>query len=395
MSDQPQPESSRRLAAIMFTDMVGYSALTQRNEAVALTLLTEHNSLIRTALKAHAGREIKTVGDAFLAEFDSALEAVRCAIRIQREFSERNGSAAGEPIRIRIGVHLGDVVYREGDVFGDGVNIAARVQSSGEAGQIRLSEDVARQVGNKLEYPLKDLGLTPLKNIEQPMHIFSVALPWEAIDEPSADLAATDAANAKVTTLPSHSSLAPASISTALQAMARNRIAMLGVVAVTVALTATFFAYRYLASANSKTIESIAVLPFENATGDPAIDYLSDGISESLINKLASLNGLRVISRTSAFALKGKKLDPIEIGKKLGVDALILGNLVQRGTSLTISSELVRASNATQLWGEKYIRQADDVLKVWDYEKGEQLRTIRGHGKQVTSWRLGARPRTF
>ena len=169
--------STRRLAAIMFTDMVGYSALTQRDETLALDLLDEHNKLIRASLAVHQGREIKTVGDAFLVEFDSALQAVRCAMRIQQDIAMRNAvceTTNAEPINIRVGIHLGDVVYRENDVFGDGVNIAARVQSSADAGEIRISEDVARQVTNKIEQKLVDLGVLALKNISQPIQLYAV-----------------------------------------------------------------------------------------------------------------------------------------------------------------------------------------------------------------------------
>ncbi len=158
--------------------MVGYSALTQRDEALALDLLSEHNQLIRGVLAAHLEREIKTVGDAFLVEFDSALDALRCAMRIQLDFAQRNAAKSAadlaEPINIRIGIHLGDVVFREGDVFGDGVNIASRVQSSANAGEIRLSEDVARQVANKIEPKLLDLGVLAMKNISQPIRVYAV-----------------------------------------------------------------------------------------------------------------------------------------------------------------------------------------------------------------------------
>ncbi len=161
----------------MFTDIVGYSALTQRNEALALSLLSEHNRLIRETLAAHHGTEIKTVGDAFLVEFSSALDAVRCAVAIQAALQARNAIASAEPIDVRIGIHLGDVVYREGDVFGDGVNIAARIQSLGDAGEICISEDVARQVQNKLDVPMINLGQRALKNIKLPVDVYKLQLP--------------------------------------------------------------------------------------------------------------------------------------------------------------------------------------------------------------------------
>jgi class 3 adenylate cyclase/poly(3-hydroxybutyrate) depolymerase len=166
----------RRLAAIMFTDIVGYSALTQRNESLALSLLSEHNRIIRATLVPHHGTEIKTVGDAFLVEFGSALDAVRCAIAIQAALQAHNTSDGAEAIHVRIGIHLGDVVYREGDVFGDGVNIAARIQSLADAGEICVSEDVARQVQNKLDVPMVNLGQRTLKNIQLPVDVYKLQL---------------------------------------------------------------------------------------------------------------------------------------------------------------------------------------------------------------------------
>ena len=363
----PPPTSSRRLAAIMFTDIVGYSALTQRDEALALDLLSEHNQLIRGVLAAHQGREIKTVGDAFLVEFDSALEAVRCAMRIQRDLSQRNAGHEVEPINVRVGIHLGDVVYREGDVFGDGVNIAARVQASADAGEIRVSEDVARQVANKIEPKLIDLGVVALKNILQSVRIYAVegfgspSVSWPALPtQPmhSTDTRASSAASALANAAKPSVSIDPRAPRRGMLFTAAALVALLVVTA------AMLWHFNSQKQSQAAAIGSVAVLPFENASGDAAIDYLSDGISESLINKLAGLAGVSVISRTSAFAFKGKKIDPMEIGRKLGVDALILGTVVQRGTNLTITTELVRVSNAAQLWGEKYNRQADDILKI-------------------------------
>ena len=170
----------RRLAVIMFTDMVGYSALSQRNEALALELLEEHRQAVRPQFGQYDGTEIKTIGDAFLVEFPSALAAVTCAVEIQRTLHARNAIVPAErQVRLRIGLHVGDVVYRERDVYGDGVNIASRIEPLAEAGGICISEDVARQVQNKLPHPLVRLGVGDLKNIELPVAIYRVVLPWQ------------------------------------------------------------------------------------------------------------------------------------------------------------------------------------------------------------------------
>src|SRR5438067_5466564 len=170
----------RKLAAIMFTDMVGYSALAQRNEALALQLLEEHRGLLRSLFPRFNGREVKTIGDAFLVEFHSALEAAQCAIEIQRTLAKRNHDvAAARRIEVRIGIHIGDVVHRGGDVYGDGVNIASRIQAVAGAGGICVSMDVERQIRNALEARFEKFGTADLKNISLPMDLFRIVLPWE------------------------------------------------------------------------------------------------------------------------------------------------------------------------------------------------------------------------
>jgi adenylate cyclase len=187
--EEPMAETEqRKLAAIMFTDIVGYSALTQRNEAHALKLLEEHRRLLRPLFAQHGGHEIKTIGDRFLVEFASALDAARCAIDLQAALYERNRSCpTGEQLQVRIGIHVGDVVHREGDVYGDGVNIADRIEPLAEPGGICISEDVARQIQNKLDTPIVRLGRSELKNIRVPMAIYRIVLPWEKRRRPFAD----------------------------------------------------------------------------------------------------------------------------------------------------------------------------------------------------------------
>src|SRR5437879_12213550 len=170
----------RKLAAIMFTDMVGYSALAQRDDKLALDLLEEHRQLLREIFPRFNGTEIKTIGDGFLVEFNSALEAARCAIEIQRALSKRNHDVSGERrIEVRIGIHIGDVVHRGGDVYGDGVNIASRIEQLAGAGGICVSMDVERQIRNALEARFEKFGSADLKNIKLPMDLFRIVLPWE------------------------------------------------------------------------------------------------------------------------------------------------------------------------------------------------------------------------
>jgi class 3 adenylate cyclase len=175
----------RELAAIMFTDMVGYSKLAQKSETLALDLLNEHRRVLRPLFSKHHGHEIETVGDAFFIEFAAALEAVRCAVEIQETLHKRNLSLPEQKgIRLHIGLHLGDVVHREKHVHGDGVNIAARIEPLAEAGGICVSEDVARQIQNKISLPIQKIGKGELKNIKVPVEIFRIVLPWEKPHHP-------------------------------------------------------------------------------------------------------------------------------------------------------------------------------------------------------------------
>src|SRR3954462_13074102 len=177
MSSQEQ----RRLAAIMFTDMVGYSALAQRDDQLALELLEEHRQLLREIFPRFSGTEIKTIGDAFLIEFQSALEAAQCAIEIQRTLAKRNADIAPDRhIKLKIGIHIGDVVHRGGDVYGDGVNIASRIEPLAGAGGICVSMDVERQIRNALEARFEKFGTADLKKIKLPMDLFRIVLPWES-----------------------------------------------------------------------------------------------------------------------------------------------------------------------------------------------------------------------
>src|ERR671930_1477332 len=175
----------RKLAAIMFTDMVGYSSLAQRNDKLALELLEEHRLLLREIFPRFHGSEIKTIGDAFLVEFHSALEAAQCAIAIQRALAKRDADAPAErQIQVRIGIHIGDVVHRGGDVYGDGVNIASRIEPLANAGGVCISMDVERQIRNALDARFEKLAPTDLKNISVPMDLFRIVLPWETKASP-------------------------------------------------------------------------------------------------------------------------------------------------------------------------------------------------------------------
>jgi len=297
------PEGTRRLAAIMFTDMVGYTALGQRNESLSLAILEEQRKLVRPILVKHNGREVKTIGDAFFIEFPSALDAVRCAYDIQRATREFNISLP-EPRRfhIRVGVHLGDVVESEGDVSGDAVNVASRIEPLAEDGGVCLSRQVFDHVRNKFELPLTSLGVKSLKNVADPLEVFKMELPWTR----AKDVEASHVAD----------------------------------------------------------MQRIAVLPFENISPNLADAYISDGLTEETISTLSKISGLRVIARTSVLRYRGSEKGIREIGRELGVGTLLEGSVRKMGDKLRVTVQLIDSGTEEHLWAEDYDRRMEDVFEV-------------------------------
>ena len=334
-TDNRRPDV-RRLSAIMFTDIVGYSAITQRDESLALSLLDEHNRLLREVIAEHGGSVVKTVGDAFLAEFASALDAVKAAMAAQTVLHTRNATASGEPIRIRIGIHLGDVVYRDGDVFGDGVNIAARVQSIAEAEGICISGDVAGQVENKIGVSLIPLGTPKMKNIERSIPVFAVQMPWMA--------------NVKATG----------------NRRARLKWKTLLLVVPAVLLVIAGAAWLIRVSSPTPAQLSLAVLPFADLSQTRDQEYLGDGLAEEILNQLAQVPSLQLVGRTSSFSFKGKNEDLRGIGQKLGVANLLEGSVRKDGKQLRITAQLIRTDDGTHLWSKTYARELKDVFAVQD-----------------------------
>ena len=327
----------------MFTDMVGYSALSQRNEALALEMLEEHRGVLRGFFPKHQGTEIKTTGDGFLVEFASALAAVRCAVEIQRALAERNQAQPAErQVRIRIGIHVGDVVRSAGDVHGDGVNIAARIEPLAEPGGVCISNSVYDQIENKVEHALVRLSRPELKNIQASVQVYKLVL---------------DRTRPAASAAPNR----------------RRRALALGVVVLLVAGLLLMLKFgtrpKSAASATNATTstadqKSIAVLPFVNMSADKDNEYFSDGITEEILNGLARTPGLRVAARTSAFSFKGKNESVQRIGEALKVGMVLEGSVRRAGKQLRITAQLISVADGFHLWSDTFDRQAEDVFAI-------------------------------
>ena len=345
----------RKLAAIMFTDMVGYSALAQRDDKLAYELLEEHRQLLREIFPRFHGIEIKTIGDAFLVEFGSALEAAQCAIEIQRTLAKRNHDVPTDrQFSIKIGIHIGDVVHRDGDVYGDGVNIASRIEALAGAGGICVSMDVERQIRNALEARFEKFGSADLKNIKLPMELFRIVLPWESGARTQPSLPGTTKKRS------------PAVVPVA-------ALIIIGLI-----LAGWWWSARRstkeqssaagqppsTAAVSAPDQKSVAVLPFVNLSDDKGSEYFSDGVSEELLTVLQKIPGMHVAARTSAFSFKGKNATAQDIGQKLGVAHLVEGSVRKSGDQVRIAARLTRADTGQELWSENYTRDLKDVFAV-------------------------------
>ncbi len=289
----------------MFTDTVGFTSSTHADEGRTLDLLRQQAEIVRPLLALHQGREIKSTGDGFLAEFDSALKAVQCAVSIQRRIYERNAEGGLSPIRIRIGIHLGDVVQSGTDILGDAVNIAARIEPTAEPGGICVSGAVHEQVQNKIPDRLEKLPPTALKGLQVPMDIYRVLLPWTVLATPPADSGPTP--------------------------LDKSRI---------------------------------AVLPFVSMSPDPNDEYFADGLTEELIASLSLVRGLKVIARTSVMEYKKKEKHVAEIGKELGVGTVVEGSVRKAANRIRVTVQVIDVATEEHVWASKYDDTLDDVFAV-------------------------------
>ncbi len=299
----------RRLTAILAADVVGYSRLMGANESGTLAALdTLRSDFVDPKITEHQGRIVKVTGDGMLVEFPSVVNAVACATELQRGIRKRNaGVPQDHRIEFRMGVNVGDVIVQGDDIFGDGVNVAARLESIATPGGITISGPVRDHLGNRLDLAFEDMGEQTLKNIERPIHVYRVCL-----DTPAAPGKDKKAAH--------HEQEKPA----------------------------------------------IAVLPFNNMSGDPEQEYFSDGITEDIITDLSKVSGLLVIARNTAFTYKGKPVKVQQVAQELGVPFILEGSVRKAGARVRVTAQLISSDNGAHVWADRYDRELTDIFAIQD-----------------------------
>src|SRR5437667_5235695 len=300
----------RRLAAILAADVAGYSRLMGADEEGTLAALKElRRDLADPKIKEHRGRIVKTTGDGLLVEFASVVDAVRCAVEVQREMAARSaGVPEGRRIQFRIGINLGDIIKDGRDIYGDGVNVAARLEALAEPGGICVNRVVRDQVRDKLDIPFEDAGEQRVKNIARPLRVYRVR---------------------------------PGQVSGEAMSAAQPPLAL-------------------------PDKPSVAVLPFTNMSGDPEQEFFSDGIAEDIITALSRYPSLFVIDRNSCFTYKGRSVDVKQVGRELGVRYVLEGSVRRAGNRIRVTAQLVEAESGKHVWAERYDRDLADIFALQD-----------------------------
>ncbi|CUJ97645.1 invasion protein regulator [Ruegeria denitrificans] len=295
----------RRLAAILAADVVGYSGLVSQNETATLHALKDTLEALRSRLEKHNGRIVKTMGDGFLAEFQSVVNSVSCADELQKYCADRNRETQNEPnLVFRMGIHMGDVVFDGEDILGDGVNTAARLEKLAGPGCVAISGRVRDEISGRLDLTFRDLGKQQLKNLPRPVRVYELASDLDYVDLP------------------------------------RN--------------------------APQTNKNSIAVLPFDNMSDDPDQIYFSDGISEDIITDLSKIRELFVIARNSSFSYKGRSVDVRQIARELDVQFIVEGSVRKAGNRARVTAQLIDAQSGGHVWAERYDRELTDIFAVQD-----------------------------
>jgi adenylate cyclase len=327
----------RRLAAILAADVAGYSRLMGRDEEGTLARLKDcRRSFVDPKIADYRGRIVKTTGDGMLVEFASAVDAVRCALDVQRAMAQANSHVPEETrIAFRIGIHVGDIIIDDNDIFGDGVNIAARLEAIAEPGGICMSDDSQRQVRGKIDIAWDDLGPQSLKNIAEPIRAWRVRLDDGAVSPRTA--------------------VAPASL-------------------------------------DVPDKPSIAVLPFTNMSGDPEQEYFADGMVEDIITALSRITWLFVIARNSSFTYKGKAVDIKKVGRELGVRYVLEGSVRKAGNKVRITGQLIDTATGAHLWANRFDGGLEDVFDLQDEVTTDVVSAIAPKVEQAEMERARHKP---
>jgi TolB-like protein/class 3 adenylate cyclase len=324
-------QAERRLAAIMFTDIVGYTALMAESEERGLRARERHRTVLGPLAEQYGGRIVDENGDELVLSFASAVDAVNCALAGQSALRD------DAELRLRIGIHLGDVVFEHGRIYGDGVNVAARIRPLADPGGVCVSDEVQHAVQNQENIATRSLGARELKNVPRPVEVFTVS--GKAQPPRLASVAAPE---------PRRRSFLLA--------------AWVAAVVVVMAIGAGWWLYPWPQTLSP--IRSIAVLPLENLSGDPAQEYVADGMTGALIAELAKLDSLRVISRTSVMQYKGTRKPLQEIAQQLGVHGIIEGTVIREGDQVRVTAQLIDARNDTHLWADRFDHDLPRVLAL-------------------------------
>jgi adenylate cyclase len=318
-------ESTRRLVAIMFTDIVGYTAMMGSDESIAINSVTRHKKVIEQLVPKFNGDVIQFYGDGSLSVYSSATFALECAMAIQMEFQKDIA------IPLRIGIHIGEVLISDGSVFGDGVNLASRIESLGQAGTILFSEDVYQKIRNNNKFSTQRLGSFEFKNVDEPMQVHALANDGFPVPQPESITGKLKASSTKDDNV-------------------------------------SFIDHEKAADSAKQNIssKSIAVLPFVNMSSDSEQEFFCEGISEEIINTIVQLPNLKVAGRTSSFSFKGKNAGLRLVGQTLGVSKILEGSVRKSGNRVRITAQLIEASTGYHLWAKRYDRELDDIFKIQD-----------------------------
>jgi TolB-like protein/class 3 adenylate cyclase/Flp pilus assembly protein TadD len=352
----------RKLTAILSADVVGYSRLMEDNEEATIQTINTYRNSISTLIQQHRGRVVDTTGDNLMAEFSSVVDAVKCAVETQKEMNERNADLPeNRRMLFRIGVNLGDIVEEDNRIYGDGVNIAARLEGLAEAGGICISRTAYDQVKNKLELGYEYLDEHSVKNISEPVHVYRILMEPEAAGKVIGE-----------------------------KRKEKRRMALAAVIVLLIGVVGLAGWYLYIEQA--KRIEpasvetmafplpekpSIAVLPFDNMSGDPEQDYIADGFTENIITGLSQIPEMFVIARNSVFTYKGKPVKIKQVSEELGVKYVLEGSMQKAGDRLRVNAQLIDALEGHHLWAERYDRELKDLFKLQDEITIKILKALR------------------